>query len=94
MSSLDQRGRGQEARPPAPSAHPCEPGLPIVNIYLTPVTPRMTQMSSTSTTRLASLPPPPRTWSRPRRRLPPERPRRPRVRARAAADLVRALWAL
>lgn len=42
-----------------PPAHPCEPGLPIVNIYLTPVTSRMTQMSSTSTTRLASLPPPP-----------------------------------
>lgn len=38
--------------------------------------------------------PPPRTWSRPHRRLPPERSRRPRVRVRAAAGLVRALWAL
>lgn len=80
-----------------PPAHPCEPGLPIVNIYLTSVTPA----------RHRCLPPPPlpvtppnaplpRTWSRPRRRLPPERPRRPRVRVRvcAAAGLVRALWAL
>lgn len=70
--------RPERARPGSqasgPPAHPCEPGLPIVNIYLTPRDP----LHDTDVFHLHHPPsfptptPTPRTWSRPRRRLPPE----------------------